>query len=273
MVIEWKKAFSRPEIYFIILMGALVAVIGLLEAASSTLVSHRADSYYSAYQAALALGGDTAEYFAIFLLPLFAVLPYGDGYFVERRSGVHLLGLTRRGRLRYFAGQAFTAWGLAVIAVAIPYVISQLLCLIAFPTQRILDMNASANVYDLEAFFEAAGNPGMVLFLNHPLLRNIRHTLYACFYGGGIALMAYGLTLYIHKNRALALLLPAAIVYAMVLFGNMLFGPAGSLPLGIVYGANYPIASFGPMVAAIGVIYGGSIAAIAAKCLWDKDVL
>ena len=273
MLNEYKKAFSRPEIYIVILMGGLVAVFALVEMASSNYFTLRADSYFSAYQASLALGGNMAELFAIFLLPLFAVLPYSDSYFAEKKSGVHIAGLTRQGRFRYFTGKACAAWVLAVVAILVPYVINQLFCLIAFPAERVLDMNASNDIYTSDVVGEVATNPSMLLFLNRPLLRNALHILYACYYGGGIALFAYAMTLYIHKNRALAILLPVAIVYAGIIAGNILFGASGVPPLGIVYGINYRITSFAPMIAAIALIYAGSIAAILVKCFWAKDIL
>ena len=273
MLNEYRKAFSRPDIYIVILVGFGVAILGLIEMSSGSSFTLRIDEYFSAYQATLALGGNIAELFAIFLLPLFAILPYADSYFVEKRSGVHIVSLARQGRFGYFMGKAFAVWVLAVIAILTPYILNQLFCMIAFPTKRVLDMNASDNIYCSDVSQEMATNPSMLLFLNHPLLRNMLHILYACYYGGGIALFAYALTLYIHKNRALALLLPLAIVYASIMVGNSLFGFNGILPLGIVFGTNYRILSFQPMLAAIAALYAGSIAAILFKCFGAKDIL
>ena len=273
MLNEYKKAFSRPEIYIVILLGALVAVFGLMEMASDHIFILRFDIYFSAYQTSMALSGYIAEFFAIFLLPLFAVLPYSDSYFGEKRSGVHIACLTRQCRMRYFANKACVAWLLAVIAILIPYIINQSFCLIAFPTERVLDMNASNDIYSGGVAVEIATNPSMLLFMNNPLLRNMLHILYACYYGGGIALFAYTLTLYFHKNRALAIFSPIAVIYAMMIAGNILFGANGSLALGIVYGPNYHITSLTAMIVAIAFIYAGSITAILVKSFSIKDIL
>ena len=271
MIYELKKAFSRPEIYLVILTGAAIAVFGLAEMASDFNFVKRADRYYSAYQAAMVLQGNTAELFAVFILPLAAVLPYSDSYYRERKSGVHIPGLVRRGRFGYFMGMLCAAWAAAVSVVLVTYIINQALCLIAFPAERIMDMNGG-DIYTGEVAREAAANPSMLLFLNNPPLRNALHILYACYYSGGIAVFAYALTLYMHQSRALAVLLPVAFIYTMVLGGVLLFGPEGALPLGIVYGPNYWISSFTPMILTISVMYAGGTAAVLVKCFFAKDI-
>lgn len=273
MIIELKKAFHRPEIYVVILLGAAVAVFGLLEMTSEFYLTKRADRSYSAYQASMVLQGNVAEFFAIFLLPLFAVLPYSDSFFLEKRAGVHVTGLIRRGRFGYFMSMLCTAWTMAVAAILFTYVINQILCLIALPVERVVDMNDSRDIYLNDVSREVLVNPSMLLFLNNPLARNVLHMLYACYYGGSIAAFAFALTLYIYKNRALAIFLPITIIYITAIIGIMMFGSESVLPLGIVYGPNYWIPSFVPMILIIAIIYAGSIIAVLVRSFYIKDIL
>jgi hypothetical protein len=273
MLIEMRKAFSRVEVYVILLLGAVVAVVGLFDVIFANF-NIRSDRYPSAYQAALVMGGSVSELFAVFLLPVFAVVPYSDSYFVEQHSGIEIASVIRAGRVKYTVCKACVVLFTAVGAIFFTYFVNQLLCLIAFPTERVLNvMRGSGDVYGNFVFIEAATNPSIVPSLNHPLLRNLLHTLYACYYGGAIALVSYAITLYYRKNRATAIVVPIAFTYLMIFGGNMLFGISAILPLGIIFGINYRIASFAPMIAAIAVLYAISIFAILYKCFRVKDVL
>lgn len=273
MLVEFRKLLARQEFYIALLFSTAIAVLGLVSIVNANYLL-RSDYYPTAFQAALVMGGDIGELYAILLLPLLAVLPYADNYLLERKSGVHITCLTRQGRLRYFSNKAIVIWISAVALISISYFLNQLLCLIAFPVMRVSNMNRSGyDIYSMEVFRETATNPTMLLQLNHPLLRNILHTLYACYYGGGIALLAYMLTLYLNMNRALANVLPVIAFSVLAYVGIMIFGANGVLPCGIIYGVSYRITSYLPMIVAIAAIYCASVVGILVKSYRSVDML
>jgi hypothetical protein len=273
MLVEFRKVLARQEFYVVLLLSTAIAVLGLVGIVNANYLL-RSDHYPTAFQAALVMGGDIGELYPIFLLPLLVVLPYADNYLLERKSGVHITCLTRQSRFRYFANKAFVVWISAVALVFFSYFLNQLLCLIAFPVGHVSNMDRSGyDIYSLGVFRETATNPTMLLHLNHPLLRNILHTLYACYYGGGIALLAYMLTLYLNMNRALANVLPVLVFSALAYAGIMIFGANGVLPCGIIYGVSYRITSYLPMIVAIAAIYCTSVVGILVKSYRSVDIL
>ena len=109
--------------------------------------------------------------------------------------------------------------------------------------------------------------------MNHPLLLNFLHIGYAGVYAGGIALVGYALSLYIHRNRAVANLLPIAAVLiwtfvAMYLFG-VEYAPYYALPAAPIYS----VSTLWPSLAVIAGMYLADIAGVAVRSYRYKDEL
>lgn len=271
MLIEIKKAFTRTEFFVAVILGVIVAILGLMDSLYGYTL--RFDRTYSAFQASLSMGGLMAELFSVFILPLITVIPYADTYATEQKYGVHMIELTKSKRPKYFISKAIIVWSVAIIVVFIPYALNQIFCLIAYPSERVVNLYRD-NIYNNSDFLEVKLNPNMVLQFNHPLLRNILHTLYACFYGGAIALSAYVATLHVSKSKkAFVIVLPVAVTFAACLLGLMLFGDDGVLPSGITANKGIHITTYVPMIIIISIIYIGCILGVLDKSYRRKDII
>ena len=270
MRIEFKKLFDRIELYIIITLGLLFAIISLMTNNLTPTLS--AAKIFSAYQASMIYSGGFAEMFCGILLPAFAVLPFADSYFTEKHQGSMICSLTRQSRIRYIAKKAFVAFTAAILVIFITYLFNQVLCLIAYPvsqTRTFLD----GNIYSNPIYQEVLHTPTPSLYMNSPLVLNIIHVLYACLYGGSIAMLSYCLSLYIYKNKAVTNLLPIAICLIWTFAGFYIFGAEYSPSYSILSAPTYSISSLMPSIIIILLIHLGSIVGIILRCYHFKDEL
>lgn len=264
MIIEFKKAFNRIETKTAITLGLMLAFLCLLES------TWTADPYFSfsAFQAAMAYNGKIAELFSAILLPLIAVLPYTDSFYCEKKYGVHLFGLTRTGRIKYFFSKAIVVFTTSFLVIFIPYLFNQLYCMIAFPLERSRGI-VSGTIYDKTWLFELKNTPSPELLMNYPAIRNLLHILFACFYGGSIGLLGFSLSLFLHKNRVITNVLPVALCFVWTLIAFTSLGNDYVPALGIGMGLNQPIQSYAPMITVVSFGYIACLVSILIKCKRD----
>lgn len=265
MITEFKIAFDRIETKIAITLGLVLAFLCMLDSIRST------DPLFpfSAFQSAMAYNGKVAELFSAILLPIVAVLPYTDSFYCEKKYGVYLFCLTRIGRIKYFFFKAIVVFTISFLIILIPYLFNQMYCMIAFPFEHVRDI-VSGTIYDNTWLPELIITPSPELLLNHPVIRNLQHILFACFYGSSIGLLGFSLSLFINKNRVITNVLPVALCFVWTLFAFLSLGNDYVPALGIGIGLNQPIQSYTPMIIVVGFGYLTCIVSVFIKC--KKDV-
>ena len=268
MLTELKKAFSRIETKIAVALALLFAFIGLLDIMSDI----RGIFFLSGAQASMAYQGKWAEFFATFILPVIAVMPYSDCYYCERKYGVHIAAATRSGLKNYFYTKALAVIILSASIAALTYIFNQLLCLIAFPAERTRGVIFRA-IYENPLAREFYVVPDKLLSMNHPFFRNALHALFACYYGAGVGLFGYSVSLFFQKNRVITNLIPVAVCYIWTFVATVI-GDDYIPALGIEIGSlNQKINSYLPLALIILALYASSLLLIHIKTGFKRDLL
>ena len=129
--------------------------------------------------------------------------------------------LTRTSRRAFFGGKALVSFLSGFVISVLPYLLNYALCLIAVSRKSAVSVSTvnlgSVYEYSVAGWLDRVLFPG--LYLNHPVFNMI--LLIACggIWGGGMALLAYGVSLYYRKHIVLAAALPGI---AVLLVGLLL---------------------------------------------------
>jgi hypothetical protein len=246
LVSDIKKLCQRKEFFILVTLGMLIAIAGLLESQIPPQVAITTNSSFSAFQAALIYDGTIAQALANFVLPALVIPLFSDIFFYEARCGVRACCLTRSTRRAYYGSKALAVFLSAFLYVVLIYGLNQLLCLIAFPTEKTMDF-FTGNAYNNGLFHELSrGVKFPLLYMNNPGLLNVIHILYAGFYGACVALLSYTITLFFRKNRALTLLIPLVAIYVWFFAANTFLENAFIPSKCVTVSAVYGITSFLP---------------------------
>jgi hypothetical protein len=257
VLIEFRKAFNRIETKVAITLGLILSFLCLLESTRNINPCFP----LSSFQSAMVYNGKIAELFSTILLPIIAVVPYTDCFYCEKKYGVNIFGLLRTGQIRYFFSKAIVVSVISFLVILIPYLSNQIYCIMAFQLEN-LSFIISGTVYDKKVLLPE-------LSLNYPAIRNLLHVLFACFYGSGIGLLGFSISLFIYKNRVFANILPVAVCFAWIFFAFALLGNDYVPPLGIIMELNQPIQSYIPMITVVSFCYAICIVSIFIKCKRD----
>lgn len=268
-MLELKKAFGRFEFKVAVTIGLLFSMVCLIEGIKNSPFNIFPSS---AFQTAMVYDGKIAELFSIFILPMLAVLPFVDSYYCERKYGVEICYLTRTTHARYLLTKAAVVFVSSFIAVILPYLVNQILCIIAFPLERSRDI-VFANPYQQTLLIELKNAPSPVLLMNQPGMRNILHAMFAGLYGASIGVFGFSLSLFIRKSRVFANLLPIAISYVWIFFTHKVLGNNFIPVMGIGLGLNQKVDTMLPMISVVFLGYLACLFGILVKSRYKRDVL
>ncbi|MDR0859150.1 MAG: hypothetical protein LBN97_08980 [Oscillospiraceae bacterium] len=267
---EFRLALKRSELYWVVSVGLIVAVIGLVTTRN---LNFHSDFQHlpNAYQAALIYGQNMLRILYILLVPIIAALSYADSYFVENRDGVFLFVMTRRKfKLPYFLNKAIVIFVISFVLTVLPLVVNQLLCLYVFSPETTI--NGQMNTpYDLGFFNEEEFSMIYpVSAESFPIRTSFTYIALTGLYGSALALAAFSVTLFYRKNRASVLIAPllAALVWELV---SSFTSPAVS-PVTVLSVKTFgTVSSIVPMAAVIGALIVLSLSAIIVRGLSSED--
>lgn len=202
---------SRREFKFALLFTIMLCMaIFILDC--STYFGKDISQVVSADQ--LFIGRATSKYSFIFrlLVPLVITIPFVDSYFCERKNNILPIILIRcKNRRTFYWSKLIAVFFSAVSVVLIPQVIHQILLLVAFPMESIIDYSnwstdqSSYYSHNQQILFEK-------IFIENPYLYNVVFFVSLSTIFGFIAILLFNISFFIKKTRLLILTLPIIIV-------------------------------------------------------------
>jgi hypothetical protein len=142
------------------------------------------------------------------LLPLIAVIPFADSYFVEKKNNLLPVLISRSSRRQYYFSKLFVVFISSVIVIAVPLLINMMLNSIAFPVSSLRDSTgwSSDETWYRDAFLE-----DRILFPNlfilHPYLYNFVFTAMLSLFSGLVGVFSYAASYFVKKNRVFVIAL------------------------------------------------------------------
>lgn len=201
LIQEFKRCIRRAEFKIVFLIVFLISVCAFLAACYST---YGADlsTVRSAYEMTILQGPSTSIILSMLLvlLPLLAPIIYSDTLHNELKSGVYQSVLTRTNLRVYIWSKVITIFVVVFLTFFIPLAVNQILCFIAFPLIG-YDSIFGFPPYDIGIQNFDPTSMLDLMRIQKPLLYNFMFMVMISFTAASIALLAYGTSFYIKKNR------------------------------------------------------------------------
>jgi hypothetical protein len=264
--------FYRRELWVVLTVGALIALLGLMESTNDAFnIFKTTITIESPTQASMLYGASTGT-LLLCLLPLLATFPCACFFFEEYKSGSIVLYISRAKPILYYYSKTIVIAVTAFLVSILPYVLNLLFCLLAYPFPQ-------GGVFSEEAYNPVAIATAIdrtlftSLYLNHPLWDAFAHIFFVGIFGMVMALLSYSITLFFRKNLLVALctttLLGLAQILIVTSFRLYNWGIHDYFLL-IPLVENITIA---PLLIELTVLLGISVSLIALKLKRFKDIV
>ena len=270
---ELKKMFSRMEFYLTVCLCVLYAGAAFLEMLPrySGLDVCVVPSAWLATM--LNMKSGLGQTFLLFLLPFFAALGYGDGYFQEVKSGAIVPNITRMGRRNYFLSKAVVAAISGFCIVFFTLLFNQLLAAIAFPWKGV-EPGATGTVYEVSIALDLPGLLFPRLYMNAPFIYNLVIMFMAGVWGAVAGLLTYALSLYFKRNL-ITVLGSVTLLNAVVTLGLSVVSTRAILlaPSTYLFADPYMNRSVWGFIGGVAVCLCAAVALIAFKIRKGRDLV
>ena len=202
---EFAKLLKRNEPYVVLLLSALLAVLSVVNQYYADMGGYQ---HYvninSAVQQAAIYNSMVGQFLIFCLLPLFVSLPFADTCYLESKNNLLPIVVTRTNYAAYLKAKLIVVAISAFVAAILPFVFDQLLCLMTFSSPNTAEA-AFGPLFDKGLFGAQRNHLFQSLGTNYPLLNNFVHILFVGVFGALLGIFTFVLTLYIRKNRIVAL--------------------------------------------------------------------
>lgn len=215
--LEFKRLIRSCELWIVLITATIIALVGLLESALSTRSRWNVyETISSAQQHTLLYQSSVGTLAIACLIPILAALPNATAYVYEKRNNMDGILLVRCGSHAYFWGKAMVVAIVAFVVSCLPFLFNLFYCLIAYPLKP-FEMGGGVVYNQLQNNIELNYTLFDALYLNHPVLDTLAHIgLIGCF-GMDMALITYGISLYVRRNAIIPLVLPTVASLVLVL--------------------------------------------------------
>lgn len=167
------------------------------------------------------------------LLPILAVLPYGDSFFLDKKSGYLRNVMTRTRKKNYFISKYVASFVSAALVVFIPMFVSLATTALWLPAVK----------PELSTATFAVGNTTLwnELYVSHPFVFTWLMILITIIFAGLMACIALSVTDLFYKKFAILLFPFLLYLFSKYVFSSLnlnIFSPFLYLKNGYVYGAS-----------------------------------
>ena len=166
----------------------------------------------------------------LMIVPLLASLAFSDSWFCERTSGLSSVLLTRYPARKYLWNKALASFIIGGLVIAIPIAFNYIWCVIAFPPEApksYIGGISSLPMYDhfwKNIYFN-------IEYTRNPYVYALAAIIGTFIYGGISAIVAFAVSLLMHKRRVLIISASFLIVNIASMAQHML-GMAGIIETG-----------------------------------------
>lgn len=219
---EFKKVFNRKEFYIIVTLCILIGV-------SATLFQIGTSNNYMIGNIPMAavmsmVNGEMilGSLYSWVIMPVFITVICGDSFCVEQNLGCHKLFIIKSSRKDYFISKAIAIIVISFFIAILPFIISELLSIMAFPIRSNVINTAFFSAYD-NLNLKISGRPLFNnLYLNYRYLNNIIIILFNGIVGMGIGLFTYVVSLYFKFKKTLICAICSSIYITLTfILGNV----------------------------------------------------
>ena len=213
IMLEIKKAWRNPLSWLAVLVSVFFSVLSLLT--DVVLNYEHLDVGVQPEQMTLLAGSSSISVIlhGIFI-PVLATFPAACSYYEEKKNGTVNAMLTRSTRSSFFTGKALVTLLTGFVVSVLPYLLNYILCLIAVSRKNAISLSTAylggVYHYSVRTWLGRVLFPS--LYLNHPVLNLLLLIALGGIWGAGMALTAFGVSLYFRKNIVLTAALPAVCV-------------------------------------------------------------
>ncbi len=203
--IELRRAYKSKSFYVAMFLGLVIALGQYFENVLPMVKYLDMDLKKNVYPHSIFnkwLGG---EYYTVwpmlfyFILPVIAVLPYGDSFYRDIQTGYIKNIFIRVERKKYLKAKLAAVYLTGMTTVMFPLVLNLLLSAVTLPALVPAPSTGFFFIFDQNMWSE--------LFLTHPWIYNIIYILLDGLFGGLFACIALAGTLYV-SGRFVATILP-----------------------------------------------------------------
>ena len=221
--LELSRSFKNGGFLFALIVGIIIAFLQLITSALpyalglDFTMSYGYPMTHPGWLYSLWLGGDPASMFSylyFLILPIIAVLPYGDSFFTDAKGGFIQNLCIRTDRKCYYKAKYLAAFLSGGTAVVLPLILNFVGCAMLFPSMKPEVTSMTSAIREVSSFPE--------LYYNHPFLYVLLFLAIIFIFSGLLA--DFGLvSSYIAGYRFLVLLAPL-ILYLFLMAGFNLIG-------------------------------------------------
>ena len=207
---ECKKMFMQNELWIVLFICSLIALIGYFEAVLSPFNNvNTLETINSATEVSMIGGSGLGLMTVLALVPLLATIPCATSFYDECSNFSINIIATRSTRRKYHFGKIVVIVITAFVVSVLPFSLNLLFCLIAFPMQgfRVQEFQGissgryggSLNLQPLHSVLFPN------LYLNMPILNAVLHIFGVGLFGVSMALLSYAMTLIYRKYKIIAI--------------------------------------------------------------------
>jgi hypothetical protein len=205
LLLEWKRCFHRIEFRFtfgfflVVAIGAFVDTCRAYYGRPLTLIR-------SAWDMSMMQGieGHVWLSMELLLLPLLASILFSDSYYSDLRSGVYQTTLTRARACSVIWAKFIINFVVVFLAVLIPLMVNQRLCLSAFPTVG-FDNNFGVPPYDIDVHNYTPSYLFDLLRVQSPPLYNLLYMFIISGFAALLASVTFALYFILKKGKFMTL--------------------------------------------------------------------
>lgn len=217
--------FSRPEIWLVLLIGTLCALVDLFMHTGIRFQRETTTTVLAPTELSMLNWGGMKDFFLI-LTPLLAAFPCAWFYHEESENHSATVYCTRGKLAHYYYSKALVVAVTAFVVTVLPLLISQMFTLLAapFPAHGIFSNGVypghDRGGFDVKTFGVTMHVLFPRLYMNAPLLDALAHVGLFGLFGAAMGLLSYAVTLFYRKNLVITLAAPAVLALAYLLLLN-----------------------------------------------------
>lgn len=150
-------------------------------------------------------GNDLFYMVYTFTLPLFAVLPFADTFFVESKKNTVDFCLTKTGNKNYYFSKLIVVFFSGLLVIAIPLLCDMLISLVAFPLNSTTALPGNSSLHTNGLYSELDKYLFANLIVNHPYLYYLLYILIQGVAAGLMAVITFQFSFFYRQSRILLL--------------------------------------------------------------------
>lgn len=148
----------------------------------------------------------------MFILPIMVVLPYGDSYYTDMKSGYIKQIVTRVSKRKYYLAKYIATYITGGMVVVLPIIIQIMLYMLIYPVSKPYLTN--------DAAWFSNGSPGVSMYYEHPFVFLLIWMMIYFIVFGAMAVLALFVSQFIYNYFSI-ILTPFVVSFVLIVIANI----------------------------------------------------